>query len=262
MSKSAVVEASDILWDLWQSGRTAADLPAHLKPATRRDGYGIQQGLDARASKPRWGWKIAATSAAGQKHINVDGPIAGRIPIERVVADGAALPLGGNFMRVCEPEFAFRFGRDLPPRAEPYSQAEVLAAVESLHLAIELPSSRFTDFTAVGGPSLIADDACAHHVVAGPAVTADWRAIDLSKHAVVAKLARGFERAGSGANVLGDPRVALTWLVEELRALGITIRRGESAITGTCMVPVDVQPGDVFSADYGVLGTIGCRLSE
>ena len=26
-----------------------------------------------------FGWKIAATSEAGQKHINVDGPMAGRI---------------------------------------------------------------------------------------------------------------------------------------------------------------------------------------
>ena len=39
---------------------------------------------------------------------------------------------------------------------------EVLAAVATLHPAIEVPDSRFDDFTIVGAPQLIADNACAH----------------------------------------------------------------------------------------------------
>ena len=74
-------------------------------------------------------------------------------------------------MRVAEAEFAFRMGVDLPPRPQPYSVDEVLAAVATLHPAIEVPDSRFDDFTIVGAPQLIADNACAHLFVLGPAAT-------------------------------------------------------------------------------------------
>ena len=49
------------------------------------------------------------------------------------------LDLAGNRMRVAEPEFAFRMGRDLAPRDADYSVDEVLAAVATLHPAIEIP---------------------------------------------------------------------------------------------------------------------------
>ena len=151
------------------------DLPAQLKPKTREAGYAIQALLERYSSKPRAGWKIAATSAAGQRHINVDGPLAGRLLAERLHDDGATVSIEGNTMRVCEPEFAFRFAEDMPPRAAPYSVAEVMANVSDLHLTLELPDSRFADFTRVGGPSLIADDACAGELVVGARVSANWR---------------------------------------------------------------------------------------
>jgi len=56
--------------------------------------------------------------------------------------------------------------------------------------------------------------------------------------------------------VLGDPRVALTWCVNELRALGITLRQGEVVTTGTCHPPLPIQAGDFLTADFGVLGEV------
>ena len=60
--------------------------------------------------------------------------------------------------------------------------------------------------------------------------------------------------AGSGANVLGDPRVALTWLVNELRTYADGIAAGQFVTTGTCVVPVPIQRGDTFRADFGSSG--------
>lgn len=261
MPTEAQQRASDLIWNLWQAGEVTGELPADLKPRSRIEGYAIQAGLDARTTRPRTGWKIAATSTAGQKHIGVDGPLAGRILAERTLAAGATASLAKNCMRVAEPEFGFRMGTDLPPRAKPYSVDEVMAAVADLHLTIELPDSRFADFATVGGPSLIADNACAHELVVGPAVTADWRSIDLSKHAVKGFIRRKLDRDGIGANVLGDPRLAMTWIVNELSGLGITLTRGEIVTTGTCMVPLAIVEGDEILADFGVLGTIGVNLA-
>ena len=139
----------------------------------------------ATRSRPSWqnyrarrivGWKIAATSSAGQQHIRVDGPLAGCLLSARAVEAGARVSLAGNNMKVAEAEFAFRMGQPLPKRALAYSVAEVLAAVASLHPAIEVPDSRYEDFTRVGAAQLIADVACACWFLIGPAARADWRA--------------------------------------------------------------------------------------
>ncbi len=237
------------------------ELPHNLKPTTREAGYAIQACFERYSSKPRAGWKIAATSAAGQRHINVEGPLAGRLLAERIYEDGASVSIEGNRMRVCEPEFAFRFGEDMPPRSMPYSVAEVMVHVADMHLTLELPDSRFTDFTRVGGPSLIADNACARDLVVGVPVSANWRGIDLAAQKVSGRVAGRYDREGAGANVLGSPAVALTWLVNELSELGIGVRRGELVTTGTCMTPLEIEEGDRVEADFGILGSIKSQNS-
>lgn len=256
--------ASDILWASWQGGTRIGGLPESVRPTGRAAGYAVQACLEARSTRPLFGWKIAATSVAGQRHIGVDGPLAGRLLAERIYHDGDRLPFGANAMRVVEAEFAFRMARDLPPRATPYTADEVLSAVAALHLALEVPDSRYDDFVTVGAPQLIADNACAHDFVLGPQAAGDWRAVDLAAHRVVARVrgaAGTVEREGTGANVLGDPRVALAWLANELSSIGETLRAGQVVTTGTCVVPVPIAPGDVVEADYGVLGRVGLRFA-
>jgi len=262
LDRLALQAASTLLWEHWQQGRRMPELPAQLRPATRAEGYAVQALVEERSAFPLFGWKIAATSAAGQSHIGVDGPLAGRLLREQAHESGAVLPLGRTLMRVAEPEFAFRMGRDLPPRATPYTVDEVLSAVDTLHPAIEVPDSRYDDFARVGAPQLIADLACAHRFVLGPAAQAAWRAVDLAEHRVVATVAGKSECEGKGANVLGDPRLALTWLANELSGLGITFKAGQVATTGTCMVPVAVGPGDRVTADFAVLGRVEVRFGD
>ena len=260
MDPQAVQAASDLIYSTWLSGGVIAALPDAIRPRTRSDGYAIQARLEARSQAPLYGWKIAATSKAGQAHIGVDGPLAGRILAERVAPSGGALPFHPNRMAVAEVEFAFRFARSLPPRAAPYEVEEVLSAVGSLHPAIEIPDSRYVDFAAAGAPQLIADDACAHYFVAGAATGEDWRRMDLARCAAVGRVLGRYEREGVGANVLGDPRIALTWLANELRGLGVTLAAGETVTTGTCMQPLDGRAGDRVEADFGAIGKVSVRL--
>jgi len=245
-------------------------LPASCRPSSRAEGYAVQAEVARLSGQPAVGWKIAATSAAGQKHINVDGPLAGRLLADRVFVAGTqeanSIDLGPNLLRVVEAEFTFRMARALPARNSAtgaYTADEVVAAVASLHLAIEIPDCRMTDFVNVGAPSLIADLACASWWIVGDAVTVDWRSIDLAAHRVTAYKAgavAGVDAAvaaeGIGSNVLGDPRLALTWLANELCVYGDGLLAGNYVTTGTCVVPVPCAPGDSFLMDFGVLGTI------
>jgi len=260
MTPDACRLAESLLFDAWHEGDVVDALPPDCRPRTRAEGYAIQALTEARSAAPLYGWKIAATSLAGQKHIGVDGPLAGRILAERVHPDGGTVPWGANRMAVAEVEFAFRFASDLAPRQTPRATAEVLDAVASLHPAIEIPDSRFADFVSAGAPQLIADNACARHFVCGPATTADWRGLDLARHRATGHVAGRIDREGVGANVLGDPRLALTWLANELSALGVTLRAGQIVTTGTCLVPLEVRPGDHVTGDFGILGTVSMRF--
>lgn len=255
-----IAAASAALRDQWRHGTKLTNLPSSIRPHDRAQGYAVQAELEKQSGAALFGWKIAATSEAGQRHINVAGPMAGRILAETVIADGGAAPMAGIAMCVAEPEFAFRMQTDLPPRQAPYSVDEVLAAVGTLHPAIEIPDSRFCDFTAAGEAQLIADNACAHLFVLGPAANADWRALDLVEEKPVIML-RGQHYVGHGRNVLGDPRVALTWLANELRGLGLTLRAGEVVTTGTCHPPLPIKAGDAMEADFGALGRVSVRFA-
>lgn len=260
MTDAQLQSAADTLWDHWADVRRMAALPESIRPGTRAAGYAVQARLDRRSAFPLFGWKIAATSQAGQSHLGVDGPLAGRLLRERVYEMDREVPFGKNHMKVVEAEFAFRMARDLPPRPTPYRVDEVLAAVATLHPAIETPDSRFDEFAKVGVAQLIADNACAHYFTLGPAAPDAWRTMNLVEHAVVGSVAGGVQREGKGANVLGDPRVALAWLANELSGLGITLRQGEVVTTGTCIVPLAVKPRDRVTADFGALGRVEVRF--
>jgi 2-keto-4-pentenoate hydratase len=264
--QASAQQAAQVIWAHWQSGQVMNALPDACRPITPTQGYAAQAQLPLVSGRQVVGWKIAATSANGQTHINVSGPLAGRLLSGQVFESGATVPSAGNRMRVAEPEFAFAMAQDLPPQAEPYTQQQVMHAVASLHPALEVPDSRLEPFTAAGEAQLLADNACARHFVLGPAAPDVWRDLDLSTYPVHARVQHGnqlkYTRDGTGGNVLGDPRIALTWLANQLSGLGITLQKGHVVTTGTCMVPLELQPGDSASADYGPLGRVEMIFSE
>ena len=260
LDRDQIAAASRVLRGHWRAGTKLGDLETSMRPRDRLEGYAIQAELEHTSGAKLFGWKIAATSDAGQKHINVAGPMAGRILAETVIADGGMASMAGNEMRVAEPEFAFRMGADLPPRPRPYTVSEVLDAVDTLHPAIEIPDSRFADFVNAGEAQLIADNACAHLFVLGATAKTNWRALDLVEERPLITM-RGRQYIGHGRNVLGDPRIALAWLANELRGLGITLRAGEVVTTGTCHPPLPIQSGDLVAADFRAIGKVSVSLA-
>ena len=254
-------QAFELLWSCWRDGRRLAALPSELRPASRREGYAIQARIEAQEEGAIAGWKLAATSRAGQAHIGVDGPLAGRLPASRILPSGATAPLGNSAMRVAEVEFVFRLGRDLAPRARVFGVEEVMDAVEALHLGIELPDSRFEDFVSAGAPQLLADAACANHFVLGPRAPDLWRSLDLAAHEVIGEVPGKCLRRGKGGNALGDPRIALAWLANELGDVGATLKAGQFVTTGTCVEPMAVEPGDEAIGRFGDLGEVRVRLA-
>ena len=244
---------------IWNARTTAAPIAALMdgaKPQNRAEGYAVQQAFARLCGQQPYGWKIAATSSAGQQHIGVDGPLAGRLFLNRVLPMSLPISLTGNGMKVGEAEFAFRIAADLPPRGKPYSVDEVMTNVGALYPAIELPDSCFINYQKAGAASLIADNACAHELVLGDEVKTDWRSLDLSQHRVIVTCDGAPNCEGIGVNVLGDPRIALTWIANELNTYGLMLRTGETITTGTCLAPFVLEPGKRYAANFGLLGCV------
>ena len=74
--RQAQLAAAQLLARTWTAGGHIEALPAPLRPATRADGYAVQALWPGVLGQAVAGWKIAATSKAGQEHIAVRGPIA------------------------------------------------------------------------------------------------------------------------------------------------------------------------------------------
>ncbi|MBP6020323.1 MAG: fumarylacetoacetate hydrolase family protein [Burkholderiaceae bacterium] len=256
----AADQAAVDLSTCWKTGQHRDHLPVDLRPQSREQGYAIQAFWAHELGQEIAGWKIAATSLAGQRHIGVDGPLAGPIFAENVQPDGAEISLQDNRMRVAEGEIVFMIGQTLPPRSTPYTRDEVLAAIESVHPGIEVPDSRFLSFEDAGAAQLIADCACSNDMVLGAAATTLEPLEGLFGLQTKASVSDGRQFVGSGANVLGDPIVALCWLVNELSVNQVPLKQGQFVTTGACIQPIPVSPGDEVSVDLGWVGRISARF--
>ena len=110
MTPEARQQAARHFWQHLDSGQRIAELPDAQRPKTEAEGHAIQVAFAEHSSQPIAGWKIAATSKAGQQHLAIDGPLAGRVLMERVLPDQVTLDLQHNLMAVVEAELAFVFG--------------------------------------------------------------------------------------------------------------------------------------------------------
>ena len=243
----------------WMRGQHLQDLPAGSAPATRAEGYAVQRGWSALIGQVA-GWKIAATSVAGQQHIGVSGPLAGPVFASRLRRGDARISLSGNRMRVAECEVVFIFGQDVHPRVKPWALGEVASLIAAISPGIEVPDSRFMRFEEAGEAQLIADGACCRDMVLGVPIKPDALLPSLAGLRVRAQLSDGRALEGLGSAVLGDPLEALRWFVTEMSETGQRIEAGQFVTTGACVKPIPVQPGQTVNADFGELGRMRVRF--
>jgi 2-keto-4-pentenoate hydratase len=239
--------------------RRLAELPAEVRPAAPEAAYRCQQGvverLVAHFGGGLIGYKIACTNEIAQRQLHVDSPFFGRLLSATTHENGAGLDAAGFFMRVIEAEFAFRMASDLPPVGRSRGRDQVAAAVEGVLPGVEIVDSRFDEWTTVGTPSLIADNACHAAWVRGELVR-DWRDLDLAAQEVRLEVNGRLLDTGSGAAVLGHPLNALTWLANALNVRGAGLRAGDYVTTGVTTGIYLAGAGDRVRASFGPVGAV------
>jgi 2-keto-4-pentenoate hydratase len=260
LDTAAIAEGAERLAEARRATKAMAALPESCRPATKSEGYAIQDAFRALWDDRVVGWKIGATAKPVQEKFGTDEPFAGPFFAKNTLNSPARTPAIAYVHRAIESEFAFRFGTALPHRSAAYTRQEIFAAIDALVPAIEIVGPRFEDLLFGRAPTAIADCAVNAGFVVGTPVTA-WRDVDLVSHPVRLHVDGKLAAEGTGAAVLGNPLVVLEWAVEHLRQRHITIEAGQLISTGTTTGIVHLEPGQTAVADFGALGQVSITMT-
>jgi len=253
MTSEEISRAADLLVEARLSGNPV-DLPAQLRPASVADAYLIQAGIARKLAWPVAGWKIGYTDPTKHALRGLTEPGYGPVFSLVLYRSPATLPTPPRPAMV-EAEYAFRLGSDLPPRSAPYEIADVIAAIDEMYLAIEVLASRHRNPQEMNAYSVIADNLHSGGLVCGASVP-NWRDAGLATIPVAVYCDGQPVARGSGAEVMGHPLHALTWLANTLARTDRWLTRGQIVTTGTCLGAPSVPPHAHVEATFGELGKV------
>ena len=258
LTNKEIQRAAGEIFAARRSRRPIPGLGSSRSPTSAGDAYAIQDAVVLLQNGDRVGYKIGATSKRAQTYLGLDGPIFGQVLSDTLFRSPAeVLPEGLNFA-LAEPEFAFRLRKDLPSKDRPFERGRVEASIGALVPAIEIVTSAWENWEEQGAFPLIADNGAHGCLVLGEDIE-DWQRMDLAEHKVGIEINGESKGKGTGANCLGHPLNALTWLANETALRGDGLRAGEIVTTGVVTPFHYLEFGDQAVADFGQLGQVSLR---
>lgn len=249
-------------------------LPKHLEPlaqqflAARRDlhqvtvldeggvpkdtaeAYAMHRAVVKGLGWETMGWKVAGTTENIQQALGLEGPIYGRTFKKHRHVSPTTLSCATLLDPLVECEFFVTLKKDLAPRREPWSMAEIIEAVGTVHAGIEVAECRMPASLKPSTPTILADGSAAGQYVFGGELT---HYLDrLSSLSVVLECDGVVVKQGCGADVMGDPLRPILWLAEELRSKwNDGIYAGELISTGSMTGMLPVKAGQSVKAIFG-----------
>ena len=228
-----------------RTGQPIPGLPETARPQSEADCYVIQEAVLRLLGEQAGGWKVGFSPEGGV--------FCAPIYASRIFPTPASLPAKSLHLIGIECEIGFRLNRDFGPRAEPYTQDDVLAGA-TLHPTIEIVDSRYQDFRSLDRLQILADNFSNGGLVYGAAVR-DWQGIDLV-HPPISVTADGRDFAECTGLRAGNPAGLFTDLVNHLAKRRGGVETGTFVTTGTHTGLVFTEPGTRIAADYGRLGRV------
>jgi 2-keto-4-pentenoate hydratase len=226
-----------------RKGSAIATLPADAIPQTEADAYQVQDAVIAKLGEKIGGWKTGVLPT---------GVFVAPIFASAVHTSPATLPASGLKIIGIECEIGFLFHRALPPRPQPYTRDEMLAAA-TLHPTIEVVDSRFQDFRSLDRLIVLSDNVSNGGLVYGVAASG-WEGMDLA-HPPIEVTADGKHFADCTGVRAGNPIDLCLGAVNHVNNRG-GITAGTVITTGTHTGLVFTEPGVKIVADFGKLGRV------
>lgn len=244
-------EAAEILVAAWRQGHQLADLPERVRPRTMEQAYTIQD-ITVRMRGATGGWKVAPPKDNGS-------PRCSPILMSRIFDSPAVLRLADLPAPEVEVEIAAHFARDLPKRNEPYTMAEVMAAIDFARPAIEVLSPRFRNRKAVSPLSAVADCQSNGAMVVGSGCI-DWRSVDLATVGMTLSIDGQSVAKTAGGAPTAAVAAALTWLANHTVDRNGGLKADQIVITGSRLGPIPLKPGCRAEADIQGLGRVSLTI--
>ena len=239
-------------------------LPESVRPQDELQGYAIQSVLADRLREEGFGAvagvKIGCTTSVMQDYMKIGSPCAGTIHRSGVCDTPATLRFADYHRVGVECEIAVRLSSTLPDPGAPAERADIAVCVGACMAAIEIVDDRYRDFRALDTPTLIADDFFHAGCVLGPPVT-DWDALDLGAASGQMAINGTVVGNGRGADILGHPFNALSWLAETGQARARGLGAGSIVMLGSVVQTVWVSAGDAVSIEIEGLGRAAVRFA-
>jgi 2-keto-4-pentenoate hydratase len=261
LSNQQIAQASGLLVDAHRNRHAMPELPGACTPTTAAEAMAIQAVLNAELGMVQGGWKVGFTSAALLEKAGEIGPMLGAMPVEMIRTSPASFSLGDFTRPIIEFEIGYRMGADLPPRDTAYSENEVLAAVDSAIIGIEIADPHFEDVFSQPIPSLIADNGVAGGFIIGPDIP-DWRNRDLADIAIEA-FADGEKVAdGTSRDDRCDAAWVLTWTANQVERYGDGLKAGEYITTGAAAPPAPPGSAREWQGRFEGIGEVTVRFTD
>lgn len=248
-SGEAIRRAAELLVEARRTGRRLAALPPGCRPRSAAEAYAVQDAV-VRALGGHRGWKVGARSPQAE-------PTCAPLPAALILPSPQRFPDGAFAHKGIEAEIAFTLARDLPPRARPYVEGEMQAAMASIHPAIEVVDSRFLDIASTDALSLLADFNSNGVLVIGAGIALP-DAFASESHTVQLDIDGRRIVEARGSNPAGSLERLLAWLANHSAVRCGGLRRGDVVTTGSWTGMRFVAAGTHVEATFSGLG--GARV--
>ena len=232
-----------------QRGQPLAELPVAYRPTTVDQAHAIQMATAAFLHDTIAGWKVATTPEGLL--------VRGGLLRSRVYAGDTSLAASLVPLLGVEAEIAFRFDRDLSPRAASYTYEDVASAVTAFP-AIEVVDSRFPNYPNAPFLDRVADFMSNGAFICG-APKAAWRSVDLAELDVELIIDGQTIVRRVGGHPTKDPLLPAVALVNDLRA-SIGVNAGKVITTGTYTGLNFARPGQTVMATFHGFGSVQVRF--
>jgi len=248
--------AANILGQRRLTGVSGDRLPVDMRPDNIEQAMQIQGLLASQLNDNIAGWKCGMPSAEKI----VIAPIFSRTTFKQNQKNQyiTCKVSDSEFVKI-EPELAFIIGTDLPARALPYSEDEVLAALSHAQLALEIIGCRYTDPASASFAEQLADGLFNQGLFLGPEISIQ-SAMQAQNIAIELHIETQKSQRFAGVHPATQPQAPLYWLVEYLHQQGLGLRTGQAIITGSYAGSPAVPLHKHVQVQFEALGTINVRF--
>lgn len=200
------------------------------------------------------GHKLGLVSEAKQEQLGIQEPIYGHISGENRLS-GEPIPASEMIAPRLEAEIGFVLDEDL---AAPVSTTDVMTSTRAIVPVVEIIESRFKDWTIPSAQDVIADNTSTARLAVGDQFR-DVYDVDLQMEGVTVSVNGELEATGIGADIMGHPARAVSWLGNRLEDVGGGLEEGELVMSGGISAAIDIEPGDVYHVNFANIGSLELR---